>query len=120
MCPQLSSYHDELFYIKYGCYIVNLIIKDRLELIKNLLIKLELPQHTFLLAALELYRLKVYVGLTTRDPRFSIQTNHIDGIRPSHAKGSNWAQRRAYDVDQQGAQRNILCRWGLENGGHDP
>ena len=33
MCPQLSSYHEELFHIRCGCHIVNLIVKDRLELI---------------------------------------------------------------------------------------
>ena len=64
--------------------------------------------YTFLTVAPELYRLKVCARLTTKDPRFSIQTNHIGGIRPmSYLEGSNRAQRRAYDVDQQGAERNI-------------
>ena len=34
MRPQLSDYHEELFYIRCGCHIINLIVKDRLELIQ--------------------------------------------------------------------------------------
>ena len=30
MRPQLSDYHDELFYIRCRCHMVNLIIKDGL------------------------------------------------------------------------------------------
>ena len=35
MRPQLSGYHDELFYIRCRCHVVNLIVKDGLELIQE-------------------------------------------------------------------------------------
>ena len=35
MRPRLSGYHEELFYIRCGCHIVNLIVKDRLELVQE-------------------------------------------------------------------------------------
>ena len=35
MCSQLSGFHNELFHIWYECHIVNLIVKDGLELIQN-------------------------------------------------------------------------------------
>ena len=34
MRPQLSGYNEELFHIRCGCHIVNLIVKDGLELIQ--------------------------------------------------------------------------------------
>ena len=40
MRPQLSGYHEELFHIRCGCYIVNLIMKDGLELIQGLINKI--------------------------------------------------------------------------------
>ena len=82
MRPQLSSYHDELFHIRCWCHIVNLIIKDGLELIQEPINKIRSGIVYISNRTPKLYRLTVCVGLLTRDPGFLVQTNYIGGIRP--------------------------------------
>ena len=39
MRPSLSGYHDELFYVRCACHIVNLVIKDKLDLVQEFIQK---------------------------------------------------------------------------------
>ena len=82
MCPQLSGCHNELFHIRYRYHIINLIVKDGLKLIQELINKIKSAIVYILIAAPELHHLKVCTGLTIRDPGFLVQTNNIGKIRP--------------------------------------
>ena len=41
MRPHLSGFHEELFHVKCACHIVNLIVKDGLNLVQKFVQKLD-------------------------------------------------------------------------------
>ena len=82
MHPLLREFHDELFYIRFGCYISNLIVKDGLELVYDPINKIRSSIIYLSNSSIELLRLRFFAGFIIKDRRFLDQTNYIGRIPP--------------------------------------
>ena len=108
-----------MFHIRCVCHIVNLIVKDGLELVQEPINKIRSVIVYISNNSSRVASFKGLQGLQQETLNFlSRRTTHVE-FDLCHVEGSNQTQRRAYNVDQQGAQRDIPYRRGLGNGRHD-